>query len=85
MCLITGLVEINRAWMYDSHDTCKFVDGVFKFCNPASTYRDANGTMDFISIESLREHMFRCGFRLDYHVWVWQGEEEVYDGGNAQC
>ncbi|XP_010693722.1 uncharacterized protein LOC104906639 [Beta vulgaris subsp. vulgaris] len=87
---------MNRAWMYGSRETSEFVDGVFEFCNAALAYRAATGTDEFYcpcvdctnvskvtSIESLREHIFRRGFRPNYHVWVWHGEEGVYDGGNA--
>ncbi|XP_048494383.1 uncharacterized protein LOC125494708 [Beta vulgaris subsp. vulgaris] len=35
------------------------------------------------NIGSLREHIFRRGFRQDYHVCVCHGEEGIYDGGNA--
>ncbi|XP_048493274.1 uncharacterized protein LOC125493794 [Beta vulgaris subsp. vulgaris] len=35
------------------------------------------------NIGSLREHIFRRGFRQHYYVWVSYGEEGIYDGGNA--
>ncbi|XP_048491540.1 uncharacterized protein LOC125492850 [Beta vulgaris subsp. vulgaris] len=82
--------------MYGSRDTSEFVDGVFEFCDAALSHHAATGTEGFYcpcvdcgnvgmvsNIGSLREHIFRRGFRQDYHVWVWHGEEGIYDGGNA--
>ncbi|XP_048498005.1 uncharacterized protein LOC125496552 [Beta vulgaris subsp. vulgaris] len=87
---------MNRAWMYGSRDTSEFVDGVFGFCDDALSHQAVTGTEGFYcpcvnygnmgmvsNIGSLREHIFRRGFRQDYHVWVWHGEERIYDGGNA--
>ncbi|XP_010696473.1 uncharacterized protein LOC104908998 [Beta vulgaris subsp. vulgaris] len=34
-------------------------------------------------IELLREHILRNGFRLEYHVWIWHGEEGVYEGNSC--
>ncbi|XP_057246777.1 uncharacterized protein LOC130589520 [Beta vulgaris subsp. vulgaris] len=87
---------MNRAWMYGSRDTCEFVDGFFEFCDDALSHQAATRTEGFYcpcvdcgnvgmvsNIGSLREHIFRRGFRQDYHVWVWHSEEGIYDGGNA--
>ena len=74
---------MNRAEMYNSHETCEFVDGVFEICDATLSHLSATGTERFYcpsfycgdvgmvsSIGSLGEHIFRRKFRQDYHVLV---------------
>ena len=59
------------------------VNGVSEFCKPGLHYQASSRAVDFYcekvsaisSIHLLREHVFHYGFRPQYHVRVWHGEE----------
>lgn len=82
----------DRSWMYGNIDSSKFVDGVLEFCESALKHQARTGALGFYcpcvkcsnvfkvnGIELLREHVLRNGFRPEYHVWIWYGEEGVYE------
>ena len=77
--------------MYSGIESSDFVNRVLKFVNVAlehQTRTGANGmyypcvicgnVSKVYSGLVLREHILRHGFRPQYHVWVWHGEEGVY-------
>ncbi|CAH9058460.1 unnamed protein product [Cuscuta europaea] len=39
---------------------------------------DCANVNSFRSIETIREHLIRRGFRQQYYVWIWHGEKGVY-------
>ena len=77
--------------MYGSIESSEFIDGVLEFCIIAVERQVRMGGVGFYcpcvncgnvskvdSVYILREHILRRGFRPQYHVWVWHGEEGVY-------
>ncbi|XP_056698036.1 uncharacterized protein [Spinacia oleracea] len=90
-------MESDRTWMYGDRDTLEFVKGVDEFCNSAVTYRDSLGMGEFYChcvecgnlkkvscTRLLRDHIFRRGFRPQYHVWAWHGKEGKYRGNSSE-
>ncbi|CAH9079143.1 unnamed protein product [Cuscuta epithymum] len=80
-----------RSWMYGKRNTLEFMNGVAEFCKCCLDYRALSGCDElycpcvdcanvnsFQSIETIREHLIRRGFRQEYYVWVWHGEKGVY-------
>ena len=87
---------MDRSWMYGGNDTLEFINGVTEFCDSAMKNQSISGmegfycpcvdccNVDVVStIYELREHILRRGFRPEYHVWVWHGEQGVYRGPNS--
>ena len=80
----------DRSWMCVSIESLEYIDGVL-FCSIAIEHQVRTGGFGFYcpcvkcgniskvnSVDILREHILRRGFRPQYHVWIWQGEEGVY-------
>ena len=53
----------DRSWMYRSIKSSEFIDGVLEFCSIVVEHQVKTGGV---------------GFRPQYHVWVWHGQEGVY-------
>ncbi|XP_074283417.1 uncharacterized protein LOC141607966 [Silene latifolia] len=82
---------MDRSWMYGNRSSMDFRKGVEDFCRSAFNYAKRMGDDEFFcpcvdcsnvetvpSIRVLREHVVCRGFRQDYHIWIWHGEEGVY-------
>ncbi|XP_074278314.1 uncharacterized protein LOC141601906 [Silene latifolia] len=82
---------MDRSWMYGNRSSMDFRKGVEDFCRSAFNYAKRMGDDEFFcpcvdcsnvetvpSIKVLREHVVCRGFRQDYHIWIWHGEEGVY-------
>ena len=41
---------------------------------------DCNNLKMVSSVDAIMDHVLRRGFRSQYHVWVWHGEEGEYRG-----
>lgn len=88
-------MENYRSWMYGEKST-EFVNGVFEFCESALKHQARTGQQGFFcpcvecsnvcmvdSIELLRKHVLLRGFRPQYHIWVYHGEEGIYKGDSC--
>ncbi|XP_074291285.1 uncharacterized protein LOC141618062 [Silene latifolia] len=86
---------MDRSWMYEKRNLTEFQKGVEEFCRTALEYStttndegfycpcvDCSNVMKVDSIKLLREHIICRGFRQDYYVWIWHGEEGVYTGNS---
>lgn len=82
------LLEMSRRWMYGDHTTAEYLSGVGEFircalANQQSTKaekiycpcRDCNNVRRLADIDEIEDHLFRRGFKQDYHVWFWHGEK----------
>ena len=82
----------DRSWMYGNIESSEFVNGVLEFCDVAVEHQVRTGATKFYcpcvkcgnvsmvdSVLLLREHILRHGFRPQYHIWLWHGEEGVYE------
>ncbi|KAH9619868.1 hypothetical protein KSS87_007780 [Heliosperma pusillum] len=77
--------------MYGKRNSKEFQKGVEEFCRSDLEYAtttndegfycpcvDCSNVTKVDSIKLLREHIICRGFRQDYHIWIWHGEEGVY-------
>ena len=80
----------DRSRMYGSIESSKFINGVLEFCSIVVEHQVRTGGVSFyfpcvkcdnvskvVSVDILREHILLCGFRPQYQVRVWHGEERV--------
>ena len=79
--------------MYGHRDTLEFIKGILELCELALKHQAQTGDDGFFcpcvdcsnvikvgDIDMVREYVFRRGFRPNYHVWVWHGEQGVFMG-----
>ncbi|XP_057544615.1 uncharacterized protein LOC130823836 [Amaranthus tricolor] len=78
--------------MYANIESSEFVVGVLEFCSIAFEHQIRMGRVGFYcprvkcgnlsnlnSVDILKEHILQRGYRPQYHIWVWHGEERVYE------
>ncbi|XP_056694668.1 uncharacterized protein [Spinacia oleracea] len=74
--------------MYGDHTTVEYLSGVEEFLRCALAHqrntkaakiycpcRDCNNVRRLGDIDEIEDHLFRRGFKQDYHVWFWHGEK----------
>ncbi|XP_073525456.1 uncharacterized protein [Phyllobates terribilis] len=79
---------MSRPWMYGDHTTTQYLSGVEEFIRCALSHqrstkaekiycpcRDCKNIRRLDDIDEIEDHLFRRGFKEDYHVWFWHGEK----------
>lgn len=88
---VLGFLEMDRSWMYGKRNTLEFVEGVNEFCKRAVEHQqltceaeiycpcvDCYNVNMISDIRTIRDHLIRRGFRAEYYIWLWHGEQGKY-------